>query len=88
MTRPQTSVEERLRARISAEIGIREDEITRDSSFLDDLGADSIDCVEIVMLAEEECGIGISDDDAEELTTFGALVAYVQAALARKAGAA
>lgn len=73
-----TAIEARLKELLADELGINEDEVTRDAAFLDDLGADSIDCVEIVLLCEEEFGIEIPDETADRLTTFGALVDYVQ----------
>lgn len=85
---PASGVETRLRDIISEQVGIDVDEVTRDSSLWDDLGADSLDVVEIVMVAEEAFGIEIPDDDAEELATFGQLADYVERAIARKKGAA
>ncbi|MEO8483090.1 MAG: acyl carrier protein [Acidobacteriota bacterium] len=78
------AIDERLRTLISKELGFPEDEITRDASFRDDLGADSLDLVEVVMAAEEEFDIEIDDDTAEMCTTFGRLVDVVTARVERK----
>jgi len=61
--------------RLSAE----EDDVTEDASFVDDLGADSLDIVELVMALEEEFGISIPDEQAENIKTVGDAVAYIKA---------
>lgn len=80
--------DEQLRHIVSTQLGISEDEITPQSSFADDLGADSLDRVEIVMAAEEAFNLQIDDDVAETLTTFVKLAAHVTAEVARKKGSA
>lgn len=76
MTRDQ--IEKRLRTEISQQLGIAEDEVTADSTFVEDLGADSLDVVEIALITEEAFGIAeISDDDMDRMPTFGQLVAFV-----------
>lgn len=70
------TIEERLN-KIIADLLYPEKEITRESELIDDLGADSLDMVEIIMAVEEDFGMEITDDEAENLTTFGALVDYV-----------
>ena len=58
-------------------LGIEENKITMEAKFIDDLGADSLDTVELIMQFEEEFGIEIPDDDAENITTVGAAVKYI-----------
>ena len=58
-------------------LGVEEEKISADASFVDDLGADSLDTVELIMQLEEEFGIEIPDDDAEKITTVQAAIAYL-----------
>ena len=58
-------------------LGVEEDKIETSSSFVDDLGADSLDTVELIMQLEEEFGIEIPDEDAENITTVGSAVDYI-----------
>ena len=58
-------------------LGVEESRIVPEANFLDDLGADSLDTVELIMEFEEEFGIEIPDDDAEKMTTVGAAVDYI-----------
>ena len=67
-------------------LGIEESAISNDAKFIDDLGADSLDTVELIMQFEEEFDIEISDDDAESLTTVGKSVEYFMLQNSRKAG--
>lgn len=60
-------------------LGVDADEVTPDASIADDLGADSLDVVEIVMACEEDFGVAIDDDDAEDLERVAQLVAYIDA---------
>ncbi|OGL20799.1 MAG: acyl carrier protein, partial [Candidatus Rokubacteria bacterium RIFCSPLOWO2_12_FULL_71_19] len=62
-------VEERVREIISENLGVRPDEVTMEAKFIEDLNADSLDTVELVMAFEEEFGIEIPDEDAEKITT-------------------
>ena len=71
------SVEDRVKKIVSDQLGKSMDEIQSDSSFVDDLGADSLDTVELVMALEEEFSTEIADDEAEKLTTVGKTVDYV-----------
>lgn len=73
------SVFERVRARVAHQLGVEEETITRDSSFVEDLGADSLDVVELVMALEEEFEIEIPDDQAEKIVTVGDAVKYIEA---------
>ena len=59
-------------------LGVEEDKITVEASFVDDLGADSLDTVELIMELEEEFGIEIPDEDAEGLNTVGSIVEYIE----------
>ena len=72
------TIEERVKKIIAEQLGVNENEITNESSFVDDLGADSLDTVELVMALEEEFGTEIPDDDAEKITTVQQAVEYVQ----------
>ena len=63
---------------IADQLGVDEAEITMESSFIDDLGADSLDTVELVMQLEEEYGLEISDEDAEKIKTVGDVVKYIE----------
>ena len=73
------SIEERVKKIAAEQLGSGEDEITNESSFIDDLGADSLDTVELVMALEEEFDIEIPDDDAEKIATVQAAIDYVSA---------
>jgi len=72
------SVEERVKKIIAEQLGVNEGEITNESSFVDDLGADSLDTVELVMALEEEFGTEIPDDEAEKITTVQQAIEYIQ----------
>jgi len=72
------AVYEKVRAIISEQLGIDENDITMESSFIEDLGADSLDIVELVMALEEEFDIVIPDEDAEKIRTVGEAVKYIQ----------
>ncbi len=63
---------------IVEELGVEESEVTTEASFIEDLGADSLDTVELIMKFEEEFDIDIADEDAEKLTTVGKAVEYLQ----------
>ena len=65
-------------------LGVDPNEITPEASFIDDLGADSLDTVELVMAFEEEFDIEIPDEDAEKLTSVGAAMAYLEKRLTEK----
>lgn len=73
------SVESKLKEIIAEQLGISEDEITLDSSFVEDLGADSLDIVELIMAVEEEFELEIPDSDAEKIDTVESLVKYIEA---------
>ncbi|OIP37073.1 acyl carrier protein [Candidatus Desantisbacteria bacterium CG2_30_40_21] len=71
------TVLERVKKIIIDQLGVSEDQVTQDASFVDDLGADSLDTVELVMALEEEFGIEIPDKDAEKIKTVNDVVGYV-----------
>ena len=73
-----TNVEGKVKTIIAERLGVEEGEITPEASFVDDLGADSLDTVELVMALEEEFNIEISDEDAEKLTTVKDAVKYIE----------
>jgi len=73
------SIEERVHQIIEKELGVNPEQITEEASFIEDLGADSLDTVELVMAFEEEFGMEISDEDAEKLTNVKAVVEYLKA---------
>jgi acyl carrier protein len=68
----------KVRQIVSDKLSISEDQVTEDASFIDDLGADSLDTVELVMALEDEFGLDIPDDEAEKLTTVGKALDYIQ----------
>ncbi len=72
---------EKIRKIIVDQLGVDESEVTDDASFVDDLGADSLDTVELVMALEEEFGIEIPDEDAEKIITVGDAVKYIDSKL-------
>jgi acyl carrier protein len=71
---------EKVKGIIVEQLGVEEDEVTMDASFTDDLGADSLDIVELVMAFEEEFGIEIPDEDAEKISTVREAVTYIEKA--------
>lgn len=72
------AVAEKIKSIIASQLGVNENEIKTESSFVEDLGADSLDTVELVMALEEEFGIEIPDEDAEKMTTVGEAVKYIE----------
>ncbi len=73
------SVVEKINSIIVEQLGVDADEVTPEASFTDDLGADSLDIVELVMAFEEEFGIEIPDEDAEKIGSVKEAIAYIQA---------
>ena len=71
------SVHEKVKSIIVEQLGVEADEVTLEASFTDDLGADSLDIVELVMAFEEEFGIEIPDEDAERITTVKDAADYI-----------
>jgi len=76
-----SSVEERVKKIVSEQLGVKEEEVKSDASFVEDLGADSLDTVELVMALEEEFETEIPDEDAEKITTVKLAVDYINAHL-------
>ena len=74
-----SSIEERVKKIIVEQLGVADDQVTPDASFVDDLGADSLDTVELVMALEEEFDVEIPDDQAENITTVKEAVGFVKA---------
>ena len=72
-----STVENRVKKIVIEQLGVKEDEVSNDASFVDDLGADSLDTVELVMALEEEFDIEIPDDAAEHIQTVGAAVKFI-----------
>ena len=79
-----SSVEERVKKIVAEQLGVKGEEVTNDASFVDDLGADSLDTVELVMAFEEEFGAEIPDEDAEKLQTVGDAIKYVEEKTSQK----
>ncbi|OIO81303.1 MAG: acyl carrier protein [Candidatus Omnitrophica bacterium CG12_big_fil_rev_8_21_14_0_65_43_15] len=78
------AAEEKVKAIIAEQLGVKAEEVTPTASFIDDLGADSLDTVELVMALEEEFGIEIPDEDAEKMTTVGEAIKYIDEKSAKK----
>jgi len=74
----ETNLEQRIFEMIIEQLGATKEEIVPEASFIDDLGADSLDIVELVMAMEETFDIEIPDDDAEKIQTIGDAVAYLR----------
>lgn len=73
----EKSVERRVIEIIVEQLGVSEEEVTPEASFVDDLGADSLDLVELIMAMEEEFGLEISDEDAEKIQTVQDVINYI-----------
>ena len=74
-----STIEERVKKIVVEQLGVKEDEVQPSSSFVDDLGADSLDTVELVMALEEEFETEIPDEEAEKITTVQQAVDYIKA---------
>lgn len=74
-----STVQARVRQIVVEQLGVKEDEVSPDSSFVDDLGADSLDTVELVMALEEEFNCEIPDEEAEKITTVQEAIDYIDA---------
>jgi len=78
------STEERVIEIVSTNLGVNKEQITRETRFTDDIGADSLDIVELVMELEEEFEITIPDEEAEKIKTVGEAIAYIDRETAKK----
>ncbi len=73
-----SEIEDKVKKIIVEQLGVNPEEVTKDASFVDDLGADSLDTVELVMALEEEFDSEIPDEEAEKLKTVGDVVSYIE----------
>lgn len=73
------TIEENVKAIIAEQLGVKKEEVVNNASFVDDLGADSLDTVELVMALEEEFDTEIPDEEAEKITTVQAAIDFIQA---------
>ena len=73
-----SEIAEKVKKIVVEQLGVAEDQVTPEAKFIEDLGADSLDQVELVMALEEAFGSDIPDEDAEKLTTVGDAIAYVE----------
>lgn len=78
------AVAEKVKSIIAEQLGVKAEEVTPQASFIDDLGADSLDTVELIMALEEEFGVEIPDEDAEKMTTVGDAIKYIEEKAAHK----
>ena len=69
---------DRIKAIIAEQLGVKPEEVTDQAKFIEDLGADSLDTVELVMALEEEFGIEIPDEDAEKMVSVGDAIKYIE----------
>ena len=76
-----SNIEERVKKIVCEQLGVKEEEVTTESSFVNDLGADSLDTVELVMALEEEFETEIPDEEAEKITTVQQAIVYIEANL-------
>ena len=79
-----SDVAERVRKIVVEHLGVEAEKVTEDASFIDDLGADSLDTVELVMAFEEKFAVEIPDEDSQQLVTVGKAVEYLEKRLAEK----
>ncbi len=74
-----SDIQERVKKIVVEQLGVKEEEVTTEASFVDDLGADSLDTVELVMALEEEFECEIPDEDAEKITTVQQAIDFIEA---------
>ena len=73
-----SAIAEKVKKIVIEQLGVQEDQVTEDAKFIEDLGADSLDLVELIMAFEEEFGEDIPDEDSEKLTSVGDAIRYVE----------
>ena len=76
---------EKVKGIVAEQLGVKPEEVTPEAKFIDDLGADSLDTVELVMALEEEFGLEIPDEEAEKLVTVGDTIKYIETKAGQKA---
>ncbi len=76
---------EKVKGIVAEQLGVKPEEVTPEAKFIDDLGADSLDTVELVMALEEEFGLEIPDEEAEKLVTVGDAIKYIETKAGQKA---
>src|SRR6476660_7556259 len=74
----EKTIEEKVKDIIVEQLGVNPEQVTPQASFIEDLGADSLDIVELVMAFEEEFGVEVPDEDAEKLQTVGDVIKYIE----------
>ncbi len=74
----EKTIEQRVKDIIVEQLGVKEDQVTMDAKFIEDLGADSLDIVELIMALEEEFGYEIPDEEAEKLLNVGDVIKYIE----------
>ncbi len=74
----EKTIEQRVKDIIVEQLGVKPDQVTMEAKFIEDLGADSLDIVELIMVLEEEFGYEIPDDEAEKLLTVGDVIKYIE----------
>ena len=79
-----SEIADKVKSIVAEQLGVKVDEVKDGAKFIDDLGADSLDTVELVMALEEEFGAEIPDEDAEKLSTVGEAIAYIEAKAAKQ----
>ncbi len=79
-----SALQDKVRSIIAEQLGVKPEEVTPSASFIDDLGADSLDTVELVMALEEEFGIEIPDEEAEKMVSVGDAIKYIEEKAAQK----
>ena len=83
----EKSIEDKVKDIIVEQLGVNPEQVTPQASFIEDLGADSLDIVELVMAFEEEFGVEVPDEDAEKLQTVGDVVTYIKERANKSGGA-
>ena len=76
--------EDKIKSIIAEQLGVKAEEVASESSFVDDLGADSLDTVELIMALEEEFGVEIPDEDAEKMSKVSDVIKYIEEKVAAK----